>query len=198
MTQGRCVGVTEKGEGRRRREGAEGSESPVIQVVHGILFAPPFHAHPPRILPRDERSRRNDLRINTSESQQSSFFFFFTPTRRTEQIIPQLIHLFCLPSLCLGPKHLASSGALTRTEMLQPHSPACPWHGGSACWPYRPPAAGAPAWCFRFHPAAGGRACARCPRSTTSSARPVCSGAASYRTGGSPLPEGRQGGIKKN
>lgn len=136
-------------DGEGRGEKKEGRSRGIREPSHSSRprhpFRPPFHAHPPRILPRDERSRRNDLRINTSESQQSSFFFFFTPTRRTEQIIPQLIHLFCLPSLCLGPKHLASSGALTRTEMLQPHSPACPWHGGSACWPYRPPAAGAPA-----------------------------------------------------
>lgn len=71
------------------------------------------------------------------------------------------------------------------------YSPAYLWHEGSACLPYRPPAVEAPAWCFRFHPAAGGHACARCPLSTASSVHPFCSGAASYKTGGFPSPAGK-------
>lgn len=72
------------------------------------------------------------------------------------------------------------------------HSPAYLWREGSACLPYRPPAVEAPAWCFRFHPAAGGHACAQCPLSTASSARPFCSGAASYKTGGFLSPAGKR------
>lgn len=62
------------------------------------------------------------------------------------------------------------------------------WHVGSACWPYMPLAVEALALCFQFHPEAGEHVCAQCPLSTAFSVHPFCSGAAFYKTGGSPSP----------
>lgn len=73
-------------------------------------------------------------------------------------------------------------------SLCSEYSPAYLWHEGSACLPYKPLVVEAPAWCFQFHPATGGHACAQYPLSTAFSTHPFCSAAASYKTGGFPSP----------
>lgn len=145
----------------------------------------------------------------TSKTRQQSVPFSIShflhiayhPTKQSQHIcksksIRRLsIYFLSFYSLCLSrslSNWIAVQFTYTYRLQLSVHSPAYLWHEGSACSPYRPPTVEALVWCFQFHPGAGGRACARCLLSTASSTRPFCSGAASYKTGGSPSPAGKR------